>query len=128
MRDYDTAVVWVKYARRNLCDIFATSRNSHKLGPRIKKPLYVFLQDATVRELYDKVRQDLKENWKLTGAFQLSIDVTDSLEKDDSKIKAVGLCNGMTLFAAALSEPYSWDLFVKLPGRPTATIVTLYEV
>ena len=67
-------------------------------------------------------------NWNFTGAFQLLINSTNPLVKNDNKINTVGLYNGVTLFAVAQSEPYSWDLFVKLPGRSTPSTITLYEV
>ena len=85
-------------------------------------------QHGTVRELYGTVKRDLKVNWNFTGAFQLFINSTNLLVKNDNNIKAVDLYNGVTLCAVAQSEPYSWDLFVKLPGRSTASTVTLYEV
>ena len=53
---------------------------------------------------------------------------TDPLVKNDSKISAVGLYNGITLTAVAQSGPYRWDLFVRLSGQSTASTVTLYEV
>ena len=85
------------------------------------------MQDSTVRKLYSAVRHDLKINWGVTSSFQLFINGTP-LVKNDSKMSAVGLYNGITLHVVAESQPYSWDLFVKLPGRSTPTAVTLYEV
>ena len=67
-------------------------------------------------------------NWNFTRAFQLFINSTDLLVKNDNSIKTAGVYDGITLLAVAQSEPYSWDLFVKLPGRSTASTVTLYEV
>ena len=70
----------------------------------------------------------MKVNWDFTGAFQLFINSTKPLVKSDSKISAIGLYDGITLIAIAQSEPYSWDLFVKLPGRSVPNTVTLHEV
>ena len=50
------------------------------------------------------------------------------LVKNDSKLSAVGVYDGITLMAVAQSEPYSYDLFVKLPGRCVPDTVTLHEV
>ena len=86
------------------------------------------MQGATVRKLYSVVRQDLKIAWGVTSSFQLFINGTNRLVKNNSKMNTVGLYNGITLHVVAESQPYSWDLFVKLPGRSTPTAVTLYEV
>ena len=85
------------------------------------------LQDATVRKLYSTVRHDLKKSWGFNESIQLTNGST-SLVKSDSKMSAAGLYNGVTLSVVAQSGPYSWDLFVKLPGKSTASTVTLYEV
>ena len=73
------------------------------------------------------MRHDLKLNWGFNESIQL-LNGGSSLIKNDSKISAVGLYNGITLNAVAQSGPYSWDLFVRLPGKSTASTVTLYEV
>ena len=86
------------------------------------------LQDATVRKLYNAVRHDLKLNWGITDSIQLVNGARGALAKNDSKMSAVGLYNGMTLNVVIKSEPYNWDLFVKLPGKSSASTVTLREV
>ena len=89
--------------------------------------IVTMLQDATVRKLYSTVRHDLKKSWGFQESIQLTNGST-SLVKSDSKMSAAGLYNGVTLSVVAQSGPYSWDLFVKLPGKSTASTVTLYEV
>lgn len=86
------------------------------------------LQDATVRKLYTTVRHNLKSNWGITGSFQLFVNGTNLLVKNNNTLSASGLYNGITLITVSQAEPYSWDLFVKLPGRLAASTVTLYEV
>ena len=73
------------------------------------------------------MRHDLKVNWGINDSIQL-VNGKNPLVKNDSKMNAVGLCNGITLNIVIQSGPYSWDLFVKLPGRSSASTVTLYEV
>ena len=85
------------------------------------------LQDATVRKLYSTVRHDLKVNWGFNDSIQL-MNGRNTVVKNDSKMSAAGLYNGITLHVVAQSQPYSWDLFVKLPGKSAANTVTLYEV
>ena len=85
------------------------------------------LQDATVRKLYRIVRHDLKVNWGINDSIQL-VNGSIPLVKNDSKMNAVSLYNGITLYVVFQSGPYTWDLFVKLPGRSSAITVTLYEV
>lgn len=85
------------------------------------------LQEATVRKLYSTVRRDLKLSWGFNESIQL-LNGSNVLVKNDSKIRAVGLFNGVTLNVVNQSGPYSWDLFVKLPGKSSANTITLYEV
>ena len=73
------------------------------------------------------MRHDLKVNWGITDSIQL-VNGSTNLVKNDSKMNAVGIYNGITLSVVIQSGPYSWDLFVRLPGRPSASTVTLYEV
>ena len=87
------------------------------------------LQDATVRKLYRIVRHNLKVNWGINESESIQlINGSNPLVKNDSKMNAVSLYNGITLYVVHQSEPYSWDLFVKLPGKSSAIIVTLHEV
>ena len=88
--------------------------------------MLTLLQDATVRKLYTTVRRDLKTSWEY-DSIRLT-NGSSSLVKSDSKMSTVGLYNGVTLSVVAQSGPYSWDLFVKLPGKSTANTVTLCEV
>ena len=80
-----------------------------------------------MRKLYSTVRRDLKANWGFNNSIQL-VNGSNILVKDDRKIGTAGLYNGITLTALAQSQPYSWDLFVKLPGKSTTNTVTLHEV
>lgn len=85
------------------------------------------MQDSTVRKLYSTVRRDLKESWGFKESIKLQ-NGANTLVKNDSKMSAVGLYNGVSLTVVAESGPYSWDLFVRLPGKSTANTITLYEV
>ena len=73
------------------------------------------------------MRHDLKVNWGINDSIQL-VNGSTYLVKNDSKMNAVGIYNGITLNVVIQSGPYSWDLFVRLPGRSSASTVTLYEV
>ena len=73
------------------------------------------------------MRRDLKASWGFNDSIQL-INGANSLVKNDSKMSAAGLYNGVTLTVVAQSRPYSWDLFVKLPGKSTPNTVTLDEL
>ena len=73
------------------------------------------------------MRHDLKVNWGITDSIRL-VNGSTNLVKNDSKMNAVGIYNGITLSVVIQSGPYSWDLFVRLPGGSSASTVTLYEV
>ena len=74
------------------------------------------------------MRHDLKLNWGITDSIQLVNGPRGALAKNDNKMSAVALYNGITLNVVIQSGPYNWDLFVKLPGKSSASTVTLREV